>query len=85
MKLKKLINENNLTGPKQIKERFQASGLDKRALKIIGNKASSDLKNAISTIVYEMADDGFDENETLNFFDKLVYAEVKVNYRKAVK
>ena len=32
-----------------------------------------------------MADDGFDENETLNFFDKLVYAEVKVNYRKAVK
>ena len=85
MKLKNILNENNLTGPKQIKERFQASGLDKRALKIIGNKASSDLKNAVSTIVYEMADDGFDENETLNFFDKLVYAEVKVNYRKAVK
>ena len=84
MKLKNILNENNLTGPKQIKERFQASGLDRRALSLFNTKDKSDLKNILRAMVYEMAADGYDEDDVLNLFEKLIYAEVKTLYKKAV-
>ena len=80
MKLKKILKEGNL-----IKEQFQASGLNRRALGLFKTKDKSDLKNIIRSMVYEMADDGFDERAVENFFEKLIYAEVKMNYKKAVK
>ncbi len=85
MKLKKILKEGNLTAFKPIKEQFQASGLNRRALGLFKTKDKSDLKNIIRSMVYEMADDGFDERDVENFFEKLIYAEVKMNYKKAVK
>jgi hypothetical protein len=68
-----------------VDEKFQASGLNKRALRLFNPKDTSNLKSSLQAMVFEMADDGFDENETLNFFDKLIYAEVKTLYKQAVK
>ncbi len=68
-----------------LQEQFQASGLNRRALSLFKNKDKSDLKNILRSMVFEMADDGFDENEVLNLFEKLIYAEVKMLYKKAVK
>ena len=62
---------------------FQASGLDKRALSLFNRKDKSDLKNILRAMVYEMADDGYDEDDVIKFFEKLVYAEVKTLYKKA--
>ncbi len=75
----------NIAKNTQLKEQFQASGLDRRALGLFKTKDKSDLKNIIRSMVYEMADDGFGEREVENFFEKLIYAEVKMNYKKAVK
>lgn len=66
-------------------EQFQASGLDRRALSLFKNKDKSDLKNILRSMVFEMADDGYDEDDVLNLFEKLIYAEVKMLYKKAVK
>ena len=49
------------------------------------NKDKSDLKNILRSMVFEMADDGYDEDDVLNLFEKLIYAEVKMLYKKAVK
>ena len=68
-----------------INEQFQASGLDRRALSLFKNKDKSDLKNILRSMVFEMADDGYDEDDVLNLFEKLIYAEVKMLYKKAVK
>ena len=63
----------------------KTAGLNKRALRLFNPKDTSNLKSSLQAMVFEMADDGFDENETLNFFDKLIYAEVKTLYKQAVK
>ena len=63
---------------------FQASGLDRRALSLFNTKDKSDLKNILRAMVYEMAADGYDEDDVLNLFEKLIYAEVKMLFKKAV-
>ena len=88
---KKWLRKNTVTGKdpssvneENVNEQFQASGLDRRALGLIKNKDKSDLKNIIRSVVYELADDGYDEDDVLNLFEKLIYAEVKTLYKKAV-
>ena len=85
MKLKKILKESNLTAFKPIKEQFQASGLDRRALGLLKNKDKSDLKNIIRSVVYELADDGYDEGDIQDFLGLIVRGEVKMNYKKAVR
>ena len=85
MKLKKILKESNLTAFKPIKEQFQASGLDRRALGLLKNKDKSDLKNIIRSVVYELADDGYDEGDIQDFLGIIVRGEVKMNYKKAVR
>jgi len=85
VKENKLMSRYLLDNAAAMNEQFQASGLDRRALGLFKTKDKSDLKNIIRSMVYEMADDGFGEREVENFFEKLIYAEVKMNYKKAVK
>tara|TARA_R100000008_G_C3548747_1_gene149101 strand:+ start:189 stop:446 length:258 start_codon:yes stop_codon:yes gene_type:complete len=85
MRLKKILKEGNLTAFKPIKEQFQASGLDRRALSLLKNKDKSDLKNIIRSVVYELADDGYDEGDIQDFLGLIVRGEVKMNYKKAVR
>tara|TARA_R100000458_G_scaffold59893_1_gene72512 strand:- start:5189 stop:5686 length:498 start_codon:yes stop_codon:yes gene_type:complete len=66
-------------------EQFQASGLDRRALGLIKNKDKSDLKNIIRSVVFELADDGYDEGDIQDFLGLIVRGEVKMLYKKAVK
>ena len=81
MKLKNILKSTK----KPINEgEFQASGLDIRALSLINTKDKSDLKNILRAMVYEMAADGYDEDDVLNLFEKLIYAEVKMLFKKAV-
>ena len=73
------------TSKNNINEQFQASGLDRRALGLIKNKDKSDLKNIIRSVVFELADDGYDEGDIQDFLGLIVRGEVKMLYKKAVK
>ncbi len=66
-------------------EQFQASGLDRRALGLLKNRDKSDLKNIIRSVVFELADDGYDEGDIQDFLGLIVRGEVKMNYKKAVR
>ena len=88
----KWIRKNTVTGrdpssvnEENVNEQFQASGLDRRALGLIKNKDKSDLKNIIRSVVYELADDGYDEGDIHDFLSLIVRGEVKMNYNKAIK
>ena len=81
MKLKNILKSTKK--PINVGE-FQASGLDRRALSLFNTKDKSDLKNILRAMVYEMAADGYDEDDVLNLFEKLIYAEVKMLFKKAV-
>ncbi len=74
-----------IAGDTKLKEQFQASGLDRRALGLLKNKDKSDLKNIIRSVVYELADDGYDEGDIQDFLGLIVRGEVKMNYKKAVR
>tara|TARA_B100000214_G_C23640248_1_gene478090 strand:+ start:359 stop:622 length:264 start_codon:yes stop_codon:yes gene_type:complete len=73
------------TSKNNINEQFQASGLDRRALGLIKNKDKSDLKNIIRSVVFELADDGYDEGDIQDFLGLIVRGEVKMLYKKAVR